>query len=203
MIRRTMLPLVAGVCMLVGAGSAQAATSQHYSVRGTLAEAGFDSQSGCIDTSAYVFGGIGRVKQTGKPASNSEIDVYVSRYDVCNEQSVSFAWGSIQPSGDELRIDKRLDSATLDATVPVTDYDGNTVPLQVDVTWQGVGDAVKERGRSQYSTAGFKEMSSFSGVFRDANASGTISDGQTDYSPEPAQWAELGKNSYTDITITH
>ncbi len=203
MIRRVLMLVGMGACALLGAGTAQAAGSEHYSVRGSMAEAGFDSQAGCIDTSAYVFGANGRVKQTGRPASATEVDLYVSQYNVCTDEYISFAYGSLQPSGDELRIRKNLSSATLNATVQVTDQNDNTYPVQVDVTWTGVGSATKQHGHNVYSTDGFKESTTYSGVFRDATASGTITDGQTNYTPEPAAWADIGKNSFNDIVVVH
>lgn len=188
---------------------AQAAPGQtsQYRFSGQFADAYFSSPdaSGCVSTDVYVFGVDGRVKyQPGRPEAQSFAGLFVSRYDYCTDTLLLAADGYATLSEDALLIDRQLDSATLTATIDAYDYvSGATLPLTIDLAWTGSGDTYRIKDHFQIKAPGFKLNARFDGTFREGQASGTVSDGTTNYTPEPAVFASLGAVRYGEVAISH
>jgi hypothetical protein len=206
--KRFALALAAVMSTLVVAFPAQAAPAEtfHFSFKGQFAEAFFTSTdpSGCIQTDVFVFAVDGKLKQDGAPAVESSASVAISQFDVCTGTGLLDAFGSATLEPAEFVIDNKLTSATLDTTVTVMDFvSGTTFPVDVAVSWTGTGATFRVKEHSQIKTPGFKLNSRFDGTFRDAAASGTVSDGTTNFTPEPAAFADMGSVKSGEVSIVH
>ena len=71
------------------------------------------------------------------------------------------------------------------------------------MSWTGFGETEREKNRFQFLVSSFSFKSRFEGVFREASASGTISDGTTDYATFPLDFAELNSIKSGEVDITH
>lgn len=73
-----------------------------------------------------------------------------------------------------------LDGATLTAAVPLDHFiAGTSITVRVNLTWIGIGSISRGRSRSRTHEPGVTIVSVFNGSTREATASGTISDGET------------------------
>jgi len=202
------LSLVAFTFLTATPKAQAAASGSTFVVRfhGASAFANFDSFSpdGCIETLAFVDG-----TQNG---SSLEADVFISQVNNCTATPLS--GGGCGPTAllcafgttfsPTFQVSKALDSASLSATIPVFDsVSGNTFNVSVDVTWVATGPLSRESGSSHFHTKNFTENFHFNDEFRDASASGTVSDGTTNFSPSPSVFAQTASFKSGDVTITH
>ena len=152
-----------------------------------------------------VFAVAGRVKDgPGQPAADFFAEVFIDQFDFCTETGLISAFGTTTLSAGEFQIDKKITSATLNTTIEVEDFlSGTSFPVDVNVSWTGTGDPFREKDHSQIKTPTFKLNSHFDGTFRDAEASGTVSDGTTNFTPEPPFIAEMGSVKEGELAIEH
>jgi hypothetical protein len=185
---------------------AAGASSLHFSFKGQFAEAVFDSldASGCVETFVFVEGVNGTVKETGHPAVSSMAVITIDQFDFCTGTETLFADGQATLAAGEFQIDKMLTSATLNATIEVFDFvSGTSFPVDVSVGWTGFGATTTQKDHFQIKGPGFKVNSRFMGTFRDATASGTVSDGTTNFTPESAVFADMGSVKQGEVDIIH
>jgi len=177
---------------------------------GLSAFADFDSFSpgGCIETFVFVNG-----TQNG---SSQEADVFIGQVNNCAPTPLSgggggggcgpgailCAFGStFSPA---FQVGKSLETASLSATISVFDFvSGNTFNVSVSMTWTATGPLSSESGSSHFRTKNFIENFHFNNTFRDASASGTVSDGTTNFTPSPSVFAQTASFKSGDVTITH
>jgi hypothetical protein len=162
-----------------------------YSFRGKTVQAGFQSYdaSGCVETDAYLVGSLSRSGGGGSPGGDAFAYLAVSQYDYCTGAWM-YADGST--SQLDLQVGHKLDAASLTATIPVYDYStGATRDLSVNVAWTATGDATSAKNHYVFRSSGLKAVSNFSGEFRPAEASGSISDGVTNFAPSETYYAEI------------
>lgn len=90
------------------------------------------------------------------------------------------------------QIDRQVIAAALDTTIEVYDWvSGTSFPLTVTMAWTGVGDKFVVKDHFQMKSKTFKVNYKFSGTFRDADTDGSVSDGASNFTPEPAVYADL------------
>ena len=182
--KRFMLAVTLLLSLLVTALPAHAvgAETLHLSFKGQYAQAGFQTvdSSGCIKTFVTVIAEDGRIKQAGPPEATLRAMVDLFQLDSCSGTLLRSAFGLATLTADQFQIDKKLNAATLNATIEVTDVRfSNTFPVDVSVSWTGSGDIVHLKDPVH-------------GTSRNATASGTVSDGTTNFTPQPAVSAEMG-----------
>ncbi len=177
------------------APSARAASPSavHFSFHGLSASASFDSVSGSVDTFAFVDGNSTR--------NQVFADVFVGQFDFSTDTYLEFAFGSTSTA--TFQVGSQLSSATLSATIPVTDeVTGHTFNVSVSVNWTATGPIQSEQSTLHFHTKGFTENDQFNAKLRDAQASGTISDGTTNFSPSPSDFAQIGRFNQGDVFIS-
>lgn len=185
--------------------SAAAGSTTHF--KGKNVRAGFFSvdESGCIATDVFVFAGTTRFMST-KPKSGDEfsaVDVFISRYDFCTDTFLQAAHGSTFVDGDELQISNKLTSATLTTTVEMFDeVSGDTFTVDVDLDWAATGECSTQKFKSTFTMPGFKFTQHFNGTFCFAVATGTITDGATNYASEPSGFAEIASARSGSLTVS-
>lgn len=185
---------------------AAGASTLHFSFKGQFAEAQFASldPSGCVETFVFVDGVNGTVKETGHPAVSSMAFIVIDQFDACTGIETLFATGAATLAAGEFQIDKMLTTATLNATIEVFDEaSGTSFPVDVSVGWTGVGATTTQKDHFQIHGPGFKVNSRSMGTFRDATASGTVSDGTTNFTPGSALFADMGSVKQGEVDIIH
>ena len=104
------------------------------------------------------------------------------------------AFGSATLTDQQLQFSGRLESATLNAVVPAFDSVLMApVNLSVNLTWTGSGPLNHGSSHSHFQGPGFIVNSRSSGFFRPAVASGSVSDGITNFTPEPSIAATIAQ----------
>jgi hypothetical protein len=206
--KRLVLAVALLLSMLLTALPAHAAGAQtrHVSFKGQFATAVFDTvdSSGCIETVVTVIAEDRRIKQASPPEATLRAIVELFQFDSCSGKLLLSAFGLAPLTPDQFQIDKQFNAATLNATIEVTDFvSENTFPVDVSVRWTGSGDIVREKDHVHLKEPGFKLNGHFTGTSRNAAASGTVSDGTTNFTPQPAVSAEMGSTKRGEVVIIH
>jgi hypothetical protein len=167
---------------------ARAATTIHFAQDDLVARAIFRSadDSGCVLTEVSAVAVDGRRKDgQGPGAERSEANLTISRYDACTDTLLTAAEGSATLGPEAFLID-RLESAALHTSIEVFDAVSNSsFPVDVALTWEGVGDPIRQRIHTHLWTQAFSLNFRFDGTDRPAAAAGTVTDGTTNFTPEP------------------
>ncbi len=167
---------------------------------GLSAQADFDNLSpdGCIDTFVFVDG----FQNTFNKQTISGADVFIGQFDSCTNTQLLGASGFTD--NPNFQIDKKLLSASLSATISVTDFvSGSTFNVAVSVAWTSTSAIGHEIQTFHFHTKGFTENGHFNADFRDANASGTVSDETTNFTPSPSVFAQTMSAKEVDVFISH
>ena len=188
-----LLALVAIACS-TPAHAAAAGKATVFKFHSLTAFADFDSTSGCIETFAEVDG--------TQSDTSPEADVYIAQFDNCTGTLLLEAFGStFNPT---FQVGGKLASASLSATISVFDDVSNTTfPVSVSMTWTATGALSHEIGSQHFHTKNFIENFHFNDTFRDASASGTVSDGTTNFTPCSSVFAQIASFKSGDVTISH
>jgi len=184
---RTTIKLLAVLALVLATFSQHSSASAggNFKFRGDTADAFFSSFDGCIATDVGVFASDGISQSTPGPGgASSGTNLFISQYDFCTDIQLLAAEGFASLAGPDFQVSKRLDSATLNATVNVFDFVSNTsFDVSVNLTWTGTGLLIRQSGNSHFDSPGCKIHSRFRGTFRSAEVSGSVSDGVTNYTP--------------------
>ena len=196
-----LLSLVA-FAFTTSAPKAHAASGTSFVARfhGLSAQADFDSLSpdGCIDTFVFVDG----FQNTVNKQTFSGADVFIGKFNNCTNTPLLNASGSTGSS--TFQIDKTLLTASLSATISVSDsVSGNTFNVSVSVAWTSTSAIAHEDQTFHFHTKAFTENAHLNADFRDANASGTVSDGTTNFTPSPSVFAQTMSAKEVDVFIAH
>jgi hypothetical protein len=167
---------------------ADGAETLHVKFQGQTAQAEFSSTQGCVQTVVYVLATDGRFKtDPGGPEAASGAESYIFQSDTCAQTQLRAAYGFAVLAPDEFQTDQRFTAASLAATIQVADVvSGTSFPVAVSVRWAGFGDTFSQDDRFHLKEPGLKVNFHLDGTFREASASGTVSDGTTNLTPEPA-----------------
>jgi hypothetical protein len=180
-----------------------------FLLREQSANAVFSSENGSIVTIVFLVAGKERLHNPPNAKSSGPFAlVEIVKFDTspsCGSTLLLDAFGSVSLADQDFQIDRQLTSATLrPITIPVQDFvSGGSFNVEVAMSWAGSGEAVRQKDRFQFVESSFSFKSRFDGVFREASASGTISDGTTDYATFPLDFAELGSIKVGEMEITH
>jgi hypothetical protein len=134
----------------------------------------------------------------------SQVVLFISQFDLCaGERLVSAESVSTVPEAD-FQVAKMLGQATLNTTVTVTDFASDppaSFDVFIDLTWTGVGPLSRQNNNSHFITPPDCVIHNrFQGTSRTAEASGSVSDGFVNYTPQPSVEAFiLSANSGTAI----
>jgi hypothetical protein len=171
-----------------------------FKSHGLSANAGFDNVSpdGCIDTFVNVSGS----QNTVNKQTTSGAFVAVLQFDICTNTYLLAAEGFAD--NPTFQIDKNLFSASLNTTISVFDnVSGNMFNVSVSMAWTSTNAIGHETQTFTFHTKAFTEIGHFNADFRDANASGTVSIGTTNFTPSPSFFAQTMSAKEIDVTITH
>jgi hypothetical protein len=187
------------VSTLAPIGVANAANDKSVttmSLRGPLVDAEFSSTdpSGCVQTDVFVAANSGTEQDHPGTAAVGVASVNIDQYDSCTGTTLLQAVGlndTLRPA--EFQVSKQLDWASLNSTIKATDIDtGNAFDVNVNVDWTGTGDITRDHSNTNDVYPGCHIINRWKGSGRDANASGVVSVGVTNFTPGPSQGAEVG-----------
>jgi hypothetical protein len=173
--------------LLLMAAMALAADTQVLQGSGDFVVAVFSSTdaTGCIITDVSASAGTGMIRQDpGGSSSQVALDVFVAQYDTCRQVQLLAALGtSLNPS---FQFARDLSSASALGTVLMSDaVSGTSFNFFADLSWTGFGDSQRIAGSTYFvSPGGTVFVHAFNGLVRPAQASGTISDGTTNFTPQ-------------------
>jgi hypothetical protein len=188
---KTMIKLLAVLAIALATFSQHTTASAggNFKFRGDGADAFFSSTdpSGCIFTDVFIFASDGIFQNPPGPSgASSGTDLFMFQYDACANMVLLDAFGFASLAGPDFQVFGKLDSATLNATVNMYDYVSDSFfDVFVDLAWMGNGPLVRQSSNSHFNSPGCKIHSRFRGTFRPAEVLGSISDGTTNFTPEP------------------
>lgn len=182
-----------------------ASAGDNFKFSGNSADAFFSmtDNSGCVVTFVGVFANQGKFQSPPGPGSTSSFaDMFIDQFDFCTETSLLSAFGSISLDNGAFEIDRSLTSATLNATIPVFDFiSGTEFNVSVDLVWTGIGELSRGTFHSHFKSPGCIINERFNGSFRSGEASGTVSDGVTNFTPNPSEFANLSSTKSGSLFI--
>jgi hypothetical protein len=199
-IRRALTILSLGLLVLSPLSVASAATDKVTveNLRGPLVNAFFSSidPSGCIETDTFVSANRPTDQQLpGRGTTTGIGSVSIFVYNSCTDTSVLQAVGETDTlAAADFQVSRQLDWATLHTTITVTNIDtGDTFDVTVNVALVGTSDIHRdhENTNDRYG-GGCHVLNRWKGTGRDADASGSVSDGVTNFTPTTSQWGEIG-----------
>jgi len=142
--------------------------------------------SGCIVTQVGVFARDDMRHEPPEPGTTESL-LALSIYQVndCTGEQLLFAEGYTWLDEGDLQISKKLQSATLNATVNLEDLGATpNFDVDVDLTWTANEPAARSSSHSHLDQRGCKIISHWRGMSRFADVSGTVSVGTTNFTPE-------------------
>jgi hypothetical protein len=205
-IASVVLALLAGV--VVAPRTAHAATQvMVFQFHGETALANFDSidATGCIETSVILSGGESITLNrpgTGAPPQMLKMVVEISQFNNCTGFLLLSAVATSSVIDFHLAAD--LSSATLTASQVATVNEVTGTPFNIDVTmtWAGTGSTTRQATHEHFSAPGLLVNGIVVGFTRAAVATGTITDGTTNFTPTPSSSAMVSKVTSGEITVT-
>jgi len=178
-----------------------------FQFHGNSALANFDSfdTTGCIETSVILAGGDSITLTrpgTGGPQQSPIIVAEIAQFNNCTGFSLLNAVAISNVANFHLAAN--LSSATLTASqiATVNEVTGTPFNLSVTMTWAGTGSITREATPFNFSVPGLRVNGIVVGFTRAAVATGTITDGTTNFTPTPSTSAMVSKVTSGEITIT-
>jgi len=176
-----------------------------FNFKGQSADAFFSSTdpSGCIFTDVFLFASEQTFQNPPGPGiPSSGTGLFISQFDSCTGTQLLAADGFASLAGPDFQVNRTLNSATLNATVNVFDFvSGASFDVDVNLTWTGAGPLARQNGHFHFQSPGCISNGSFSGTFRSATASGSVSDGATNFTPAPSVFASIGSARSGSVTV--
>ena len=206
---KTTIKLLATLAFVLAIFSPQTAANAgggpgfyNFKARGGHAHFSNTDPSGCIVTDVFVFAAEEVLKTPHGPADASpRSTLQISQYDTCTDTLLLAADGSTALAGSDLQVANKLKSATLDTTINVFDQVSNTsFDVTVNLNWAGTGDLIRDNQNFQIRSPGCIVNLRMHGTFRSAEASGSISDGTTEFAPGSS--VEAGMFSVKNGSVT-
>jgi len=182
-----------------------ASAGDNFKFSGNSVDAFFETfdESGCVGTFVFVFANKGKFQSPPGPGSTSGFaEIFIDQFDFCSETSLLSASGGISLDNGAFQIDRSLTSASLNTTIRVFDFiSGTEFDVNIDLAWVGVGDLSRSTFHSHFKSPGCAINERFRGSFRSAQASGTVFDGGTNFTPNPTDAAGLFSTSNGTLFI--
>jgi hypothetical protein len=167
-----------------------AANSQVWMFRDKSVFAYFSDldESGCVYTDVYVYASTQMTHEPLGPGTwTPTVGITLQQDNVCTH-TIFNGYGSAPLDRSELQFQGNLQSATLTKTVSIINWwTGETAfDVDIDLTWTATSTIKSENVRDQIRSENYHLNQSRVSSFRYATASGTISNGATNLTPQPA-----------------
>jgi hypothetical protein len=176
-------------------------------VRGNFASAFFsheDAFDPCISTivSIDLFDLLEKTRSNVNPIMTALVNI--SEFNSCTNQFLVDAFGSPTLTENEFSFGDGLTHAVVDATVELFDFVSNSpIDFMITVEWNATGDLGRQVQRSHIWTRGFIRNIHINGLIRDAQASGSISDGLKNFIQGGSEFAIIGSETVGQVEISN
>jgi len=202
---RSIIKLLAAFALMLGTFMQHSTALADYMIKYKVqtATAFFSSTdpSGCIVTSVSI-STEELFPSPPETASGTWIGYEISRRDVCTETVLLDTEGSTTIAGSDFQVSSNLDTATLNTTLSVYDYVNETAfDVSINLTWTGTGRLTHQNYTFHHNTPDCHFNGHFNGPFRAAVASGTVSDGTTNFTREPSVEAAIGSSNSGSVSV--
>lgn len=161
-----------------------------FKFRGDSVNAFFTNTDGCIETSVFVAATEGVSQNPPRPGSPvSQVALFISQFDFCTGTLLVSAESFSSVPEADFQVSKKLEQATLNTTVTVTNFASDppaSFDVFIDLTWTGTGILSRQSNKSHFKNPGCIIHNRFHGTSRTAEASGSVSDGTMNYTPQPS-----------------
>jgi hypothetical protein len=198
------IPIVLAMALLALVLPTTAWAADVFKFKGQSADAFFASvdASGCIVTNVFVFASDDAIHNPpGSGNSSSATSLYISQYNSCTNTQLLGASGYATLADPDFQVQK-LDSATLNATVNVFDFVSNTsFNVSISLAWTATGPTSRQNSHFHFQSPGCTVNGQSNGTFRTASASGSVSDGATNFISAPSNGADLSLVKNGNITV--
>jgi hypothetical protein len=151
-------------------------------------------RSGCVSSEVSVFVRHGKAKEESNASAQAKVAVTIIQTDDCQDQTLLEARGDAKLTNGAVSFDPQLGSVKLDARIQMQDAVGKKPFLaNVSLTWLAVDEPIAASTRFDVEAPGrIKERARLvARTIREAAASGTITNGKTNFVPEPATNAAI------------
>ena len=197
--------LALGVLLVGLPASTRAADILQFQTSGLGTLADFTTASECMDTRVRLQAVDERIKQAGKPATPSQVLLFIGQYDTCAEKASVTALGVVDVLPDALQVDRQLNTATLQVTgLEIFDYvSAALVPVDINLTWQATGETSRLKGGLTQSLGDFTLRERYDESFRKAVAFGTVTlAGSANLTAEPTEQAKIESIRLNETVIS-
>ena len=181
------------------------AATNVYKFKGKSIHAYFSNVdlSGCVVTTAFVFASEQLAQYVaGAGIPSTGVELYVSKYNQCTEETLISAENIVPVPQADLNISGSLRKAVLKTTVNVYDAEKNvSFEVFVDLSWTGTDTIVRQNTTIQYDFPDCRTNDHSNSTFHFAQASGTVSDGTTNFSPDPSTFGTISLERSGEISI--
>lgn len=162
------------------------------------ADATFESYdpTGCVNTQVAVFVRGAKVDGNGSSSDKARVHLVITVLDECEDVGLLKAEGKAQLKDGEFRYNPLLRWATLNTTISMSVYKSEEkFDTTVALAWSGVEPSVSADTSTVPEQLGrFERMSApVRRTLRLAEASGTISNGTDNFTPEPSIDASISR----------
>jgi hypothetical protein len=173
------------------------------SFKGDSAGAQFQTNTDCVSTGANLFA-FEDVTRNPPNAGSGVPTVFLGLETINFCDGTSF-FASGESTDVSFSVVDPLKSATVIATVPMTDDSDptHTFIVTVNVTWQGFGTVATQIDNSHFRTGTTIFSSHFKAESRDARATGSITDGTTEFATGPSIFTTIQKTTNGTISLVH
>ena len=199
------IPVVLAMALLALVLPTTAWAADVFKLKGQSADAVFSSvdASGCIFTNVFVFASDDAIHNPPGAGNSSSVAIlYISRYDSCSGTQLLGASGFATLADADFQVQNKLDAATLTATVNVFDFVSNaSFNVAVNLTWTATGPTSRQNSHFHFQSPGCTVNGQSNSTFRPASASGSVSDGATNFIAAPANGAELSSVKNGNLTV--
>jgi hypothetical protein len=179
---------------------ASAADVVHFRGRGVDAVFSSTDSSGCISTDVNMFAG-DLLSDTSPGQASPGIIMVIFQYDQCTNTQLLAASTNAPLSKTDLKITGNLNASTLHATVSVFDeVSGTSFDVTVDLTWTGTSSVYRQNFHSNSRLGDCHSVLRSNGAFRFAEASGTVTDGTTNFTPEPSVEGHIASTNLGSVS---
>ena len=173
--------------------SASATEVERFTVQGVGAV--FTNTQGCILTNVNVqaYEAVNQFPPENKITTRI-VYLIIDQFDTCTNTQLLYAEGNAPVAKKDFRLAGNLDSATLNTTVALVDLQsGATFDVFVNLTWTAIGPLTRSgnNNNNQNHSPECKIHARYKDTYRPAEASGTVSDGTTNFTPEPSLVADF------------
>jgi hypothetical protein len=200
-----MLTIVAAMLFVIGhpfIPTAAAQEAQTFHESGYTALATFTSTNGCTTTTVPIYLRDGSLHMSGEARQGPFMDLdSLTIIDDCTGETLLSAYFSSETFAFD--VAPQLASATLEASnLAAQDCYGSLCaslagPLDVSITWTATGDLYTSSTQLHENLYGDRRNVQGKATIRPVTASGTITDGATNFTPSPAADAWLSFDTYT------